>query len=351
MTNALRNDPKALRRVLTARRADIIALMEKAEEQGNEEHLGDLSAALAEIDAATERLYTMGDIAGPAPVQAGVAMSADLYDDPDAPDDEDEDDEPEEDDEGEAPNPDGVVEDKKPKAGPGIGLGFRQREEEEELDDEEEDNPVKMTNKLRKEMGDSAADFLDDYALAIYEKVDEFFDNLVEKALDLGNEDETDGEASLLEMLRDEVGKRGVKRILPTFEEWRAGLIKQVMKDVNERFQPPEPEPEAMEDEDMEGVLGLDQIPAENAEAMDEALEADDDSEPEDDDEEDEEGSEDAVEASVPRLSDVVRRASGPVSFTVPGKKRKKPVSASTAPQNTVASDFKPSGRSNTRLE
>jgi hypothetical protein len=340
--------------------------MDAAEKKGDEEHLSNLSDALVEIDSALERLYTVGSLDEPqapqAPMEAEpaapeplpeptvqAAISADLYGD---------DEEEEEETESESDEPEmgegmsiGQDDEEKParQPGPGIGLGFKRREPEpvDDLDDEEDDNPVKMTNKLRKEMGDSSADFLDDYALAIYEKVDEFFDNLVEKALDLGEEDDADGENDLIEMLRDEVGKRGVARILPVFEEWRAGLIKQVMKDVNERFAPPEPTPEPMAEEDMGGMLGLDDMGDDNAEAMEEALDEDAASEPGAEDEGAEEGAEEPVEASAPRrLSDVVK---GPVSFKMPARK---PVSASVASPSTArATDFKPSGHSTPRLE
>lgn len=343
MTNALRNDPKALRAVLTARRKDVVKEMEAAQSRGDELYLNDLSAALVEIDSALDRLYAVGD--GPLP---SANVSADLYDDDkksEAPAEPDEgDDEAMSlegiEDEGEEEEEDGSL----PQAGPGIGLGFGQRPEEESFEDEDE-NPVKMTNKLRKQMGDSAADFLDDYALAIYEKVDEFFDNLTDKALDLGEVDDADGSNDLIEMLRDEVGKRGVARILPVFEDWRATLIKKIMKDVNERFAPVEPD-QPLEDEQMSGLLGLDEAGAESmedAEAVDEALEADDVSEPLTDDEEAEEPAE-GVTAAVQkaRLGPVAR---GPVSFTV------NKLTAGANGTGERASDFRPSGVSTPRLE
>jgi len=340
MTKALRQDPQALRKLLTARRVDVVSMMETAQQKGDHRHLDDLSDALLEIDSALDRLYaTSGDT--PAPV------SADLYED-DGDDAQEEDDgdasseSPDDADDSEEEEEQEESDGSRPKPGPGVGLGFRQKPAED-VEGDEEDNPVKMKNKLRKQMGDSSADFLDDYALAIYDKVDEFFDNLQDKALSLGEEDEEDGENDLIEMLRDEVGKRGVARIRPVYDEWRADLVKRIMKDINDRFAPAA-EDEGLEDDQMSGLLGLDEAgeDAEDAEAADEASKADDEAEPTPNADEPEEGDEEPVEASTPRLSDIVaKRASGPVSFTATAKRT----------EAAMATDFKPSGRGTPRLE
>lgn len=117
-----------------------------------------------------------------------------------------------------------------------------------EEDAEEQTNAVAMSAKLRKAMGEMAADMLDDYALKIHKSVVTFFENLTKKALDLGTEDASDSQNSLREVLLSEVGKRGLASVETNFVEWRESLIKKMWKDVSSMFTVPETEEQKSSD-------------------------------------------------------------------------------------------------------
>jgi hypothetical protein len=303
MANTLRKDPRQLRAMLLARRKDLTALLGESKKRKDRENTQKLSASLGEIDEALARLVL--------PAAAKLVV-ADLEEfDENVTDDDDLDDEVEDADEPDDEATENDVATQDPQ------------EEAADAEETEPENPVAMNSRLRKEMGDSSADFLDDYGLAIHKKVIMFFESLMTKALDLGEEDDTDGESSLREVLRDEVGKRGIRRIEPVFEEWRGAVIKQIAKDVADMFKPPEPEVDENVPEGQEGAL-----PAEGQEAAPEAPTP--------------------VASSVSLETDTTRIAPavGRVSFAV------KAVKASALPvAKAQATDFKPSGFTTPRLD
>ena len=337
MANALRRDPRKLRSMLLARRKDLRSLLETSKGRKDKENMGKLSAALNEVDDALARLILPAPTDKPAKLSAADSLEGEEEDEDEA-DDTDSDDLEEENDEEEDADDETSDDDEEVDEEP-VEDDLEGEDPEEEVDEVEDEaeaapaesseptepeNPVAMNSRLRKEMGDSSADFLDDYGLAIHKKVMSFFESLMTKALDLGQEDDTDGESSLREVLRDEVGKRGIRRIEPVFPEWRGAVIKQIAKDVAAMFQPPEAEPEA------------EVVP---------------DAAPDEPDAQDEAG--DAGEAGAPAVAStdntpIVNLAAGRVSFAV---KAGAAVSAQARPQATQATDFKPSGFTTPRLD
>ncbi len=218
--------------MLLARRKDLVSLLADTKKRKDGEGTTKLSAALEEIDEALHRLVLP---------KRGLVVAASL-------EGEEEEEEEAEDDVDDVDDlDDEEVEGDDENTGEGDPAVEVEEAEPTEPEPTEPENPVAMNSRLRKEMGDSSADFLDDYGHAIHKKVIHFFESLMTKALDLGTEDDTDGENSLMEVLRDEVGKRGIRRIEPVFEEWRGAVIKQIAKDIAEMFKPPEPEPEISE--------------------------------------------------------------------------------------------------------
>jgi len=342
MKNALRKNPRMLYAMLNSHREDLETSFHLAVEREDAKTANAIAASIEKVDGALERLETRFVLAegeATAPTTPAAPAPAVMG----------EDDESQE----EATAPEAAPE---PKA---IGLGFKRPEAEELSDEERAENPVAMNSRLRREIG-SGADFLDDYASAIYQSATEFFTDLKTKALNLqdkmkmGEEDPNDGEVSLREELLVQVGRRGVADIEPFFEEWRASVMKTIAKEIKEMFEPATSEIE-LEDSQIGNLLGLDALDeelsaeeAENAEAEEEPEEAEEAPEEEDEAEEPEaeEEPEEAVEAA---MSAPVRVARGPVSMTVGIKK---PVSAAMAmPESQVAPDFVPSGHSTPRLE
>lgn len=342
MKTALRKNPRMLYAMLNSHRQDLEEDFHAAMEAEDANAANEVAANIERVDNALERLedkFKLRAQDAPEP-QTPAVMGED--------DDQQE----------EAPATERAP---VPKA---IGLGFKRPDPEELSDEERAENPVAMNGRLRREMGHGAANWMDDYAKAIYDKALEFFNDIKAKALSLqnamemGEEDPTDGETSLREMLLVEVGRRGVADIEPHFDDWRNSVIKQIVKDVKDMFEPPATEIE-LEDDQIGTLLGLDALDeelaaeeADNAEAeAEEEPEEPEEEAPEDEDEaeepEAEEEPEEAVEAALDRPFKVAR---GPVSMTI--GQPKKPVSASMAvPEPRTASDFVPSGYTTPRLE
>lgn len=225
MTKVLKQKPQTLRSLLAAHQRDLEAQIRLHADDAPQ--TAQLRSALGKVNAALERLSAASDSG--AVDDEGEEAVDDLDEaiddefDEDTLDEEDLDDEIESD------------------------LEEDEEEEEEPLSPTEAArDAVKMNNRMRRQMGDPAADFLDDYAYLLHKKVTQFFKELDRKALMLGTEDD-DGETSLRERLREEVGRRGIQALEPFFDEWRGMVIKNILKDVNNHFQPPpveEPEPE-----------------------------------------------------------------------------------------------------------
>ena len=251
---------------------------------------------------------------------------------------------------------------KKRKVHRGSGLGFGKPKEQEEDEDMGIDNPVAMNNRLRRDIGPQAADFLDDYAQEIHKKTKLFFEEIRTKALELGVEDDDDGITSLREMLRDEVGRRGLASIEPVFKEWRGSVFRVIAKEIRDMFAPPEAVVH-LEDKQVGDLLGLDsmdddevadEVESDIEEATGDIEEetseiADDAAEAALDEDEDEEEETSTVSSAIAPSDAPIAIARGRVSMRV---KSRKPVSATvSAPVQTAATDFVPSGRKNTRLE
>jgi hypothetical protein len=282
MTKALRRDPVALYSVLKARRKDLLIARHGAVKSGDRNSAKALSAAMEQIDEALAAVVAhLNEVAAAEEAdQAADAMEADQAAEPSA-EEEPSDMEPSD----EEPS------DMEPSADEEVSPEDSATDEVLEEDGPAEEEPsqgssqssVAMKATLRREMGDVAADLLDDYATKIQTSVTTFFDNLTKKALDLGAEDPADSSNSLREQLLTEIGRRGLEKVEPTFVEWRAGLIKQLMRDINKTFEVPQEEkpeldlPEGAEeapaeeafDEEApaeEGAPAAEEAPAEEAE-------------------------------------------------------------------------------------
>jgi hypothetical protein len=233
MTKALSRDPVALYSVLHARRKDLIKARQQALKDGNRVSARSLHLAVGQLDDALKKVVAhLNEIAAAeeeAPAEESMAEEVEAPAEEASADEDFAEQEPE--DGAEAVSPEDSETDEV-------------LEEEEPAD--EGKSSVAMKASLRRELGNEAADLLDGYATKIQESVVTFFENLTKKALDLGTADPSDSENSLREQLLAEIGRRGLEKVEPNFAEWRAGLIKQLMKDINKMFEvPSEPEPEA----------------------------------------------------------------------------------------------------------
>lgn len=232
MTKVLKQKPQTLRSLLAAHQRDLEAQIRLHDDSAPQS--AQLRSALAKVNAAIERLAA----------SSNVEAAGDEDEDEDVVDDLDEaiDDEFDED----TVDDEDLSEVDEDDATESDDLEEEEEEEEPLSPREAARSAVKMNSRMRRQMGDPAADFLDDYAYLLHKKVTQFFKELDRKALMLGTEDD-DGETSLRERLREEVGRRGIQALEPSFDEWRGMVIKNILKDVNNHFQPPpveEPEPE-----------------------------------------------------------------------------------------------------------
>lgn len=117
-----------------------------------------------------------------------------------------------------------------------------EEDDSEDSDDELEASPILMGAKLRRDMGDLAADFLDEYAHSVQRKTINFFAAL-KAHLDLGIEDDSDGaNNSLIELMLGDIGRKGVAKMRPHFADWREMVMRQLAKDMQVMFRAPEPE-------------------------------------------------------------------------------------------------------------
>jgi DNA repair exonuclease SbcCD ATPase subunit len=239
MTKVLKQKPQTLRSLLAAHQRDLAAQIRL--HAGDAPQAAQLRAALTKVNAALERL--------------DQRLAAAYEEDEATEEDETVDDalegDPLEDDEDAVEELEEAINDEFLEG----DIDEDDLESEEEIVEDEPATPaqvareaVQMNNRMRRQMGDPAADFLDDYAFLLHKKVTQFFKELDRKALMLGDEDD-DGETSLRERLREEVGRRGIQALEPFFDEWRGMVIKNILKDVTNYFQPPPTEAEAEEDE------------------------------------------------------------------------------------------------------
>jgi hypothetical protein len=256
MTKVLKQKPQTLRSLLAAHQRDLAAQIRL--HAGDAPQAAQLRAALTKVNAALERLDQRlaaayeEDEATEEDETVDDALEGDPLEDDEDTGDEDTGDE------------DTGDEDAVEELEEAINDEFLEGDiDEDDLESEEEiveDEPatpaqvareaVQMNNRMRRQMGDPAADFLDDYAFLLHKKVTQFFKELDRKALMLGDEDD-DGETSLRERLREEVGRRGIQALEPFFDEWRGMVIKNILKDVTNYFQPPPTEAEAEEDDEV----------------------------------------------------------------------------------------------------
>jgi hypothetical protein len=235
MTKALKRDPVALYSVLHARRRDLIRAKREALKEGNRISARSLHLAVEQIDEALHKIVAhLNEVAA-----AEEEMAAEDFGGAEAPEAEGS---PEE-----AAEEEEFVEQEPEDGADAVSPEDSETDEvlEEDEPESEDKSSVSMKSTLRRELGDVAADLLDDYATKIQSSVVTFFENLTKKALDLGTADPSDSDNSLREQLLEEIGRRGLERVEPHFAEWRSGLIKQLMKDINKMFEvPAEPEPE-----------------------------------------------------------------------------------------------------------
>lgn len=108
-------------------------------------------------------------------------------------------------------------------------------------DFEEEENPLAMPAKLRRELGDINAEILDSYALSVQKKTTSFL-RMLRAHLDLGEVNAKDGNNDLIEILLDEVGKKGVAKIRVHFADWREFVMGRLAKEMQAMFRAAEPE-------------------------------------------------------------------------------------------------------------
>lgn len=227
MTKVLKQKPQTLRALLGAHQRDLEAQI-RLHADDRAPQTAQLRSALAKVNAALDRLAVYA---------AEDAAFEDGAIDEDAPDEdtvEDLEEAVDDEFEEETVSDEDFDEDD--------GLEFEEDEPEPGSPEAARD-AVKMNNRMRRQIGDPAADFLDDYAFLLHKKVTQFFKELDRKALMLGDEDSEDGETSLRERLREEVGRRGIQALEPVFDEWRGMVIKNILKGVTSYFQPPKAEP------------------------------------------------------------------------------------------------------------
>lgn len=274
MTKALSRDPVALYSVLHARRRDLISAKREALKSGNRVSARSLHLAVEQIDEALQKVVAhLNEIAA-----AEEEMVGEDFGDEEAPADE----APSDDMEApadEAPADEEPVEQEPEDGAEAVSPEDSETDEvlEEEEPEEAGKSSVAMKATLRREIGDVAADLLDEYAAKIQQSVVTFFENLTKKALDLGSADPADEQNSLREQLAQEIGRRGLEKVEPNFAEWRANLIKQLMKDINKMFEvPSEPEEKpALEiPEGGEEAPAEEEAPVEGEEAPEEEFEA-----------------------------------------------------------------------------
>lgn len=271
MTKALRQDPVVLYNLLHEQRDRVMTSIRKARKEGDEKGLKGLRAARIDIERALEATVRRLDKIAEEEkaVQAALVAAGDDdknadkdgdHSDPPADDsggddsgsddsgdesgddsgDDDADESSDDDDKDSGQQDDeGAAED----AADEMVKDAAEQKDQDTDENEPDGNPVAMPAKLRREVGEIAADFLDEYGLNLYKKVNQFFDHLDARALQLGDADAEGDKESLRSVLKDEIGSRGLERLEPVFPEWRAQVVKSIMKTVTEKFQPPE-EPE-----------------------------------------------------------------------------------------------------------
>lgn len=226
MTKALSRDPIALYGLLRARRRDLVVARRDAISHRDGDTLRAINAAMGQIDEALVKVVAhLNEIAAAEEQEAEAAPEEAA---------------PAEAEAAEEPEAEGPVTEPETES-PADAETDEVLEEETPVEAEPETPSVAMKTTLRRAMGDLAADLLDDYALKIQKSVNTFFENLTQKALDLGTEDPSDDRLTLREQLLTEIGRRGLEQVEPHFLEWREGLIKQLMKDVARTFEAPEP--------------------------------------------------------------------------------------------------------------
>jgi hypothetical protein len=249
MTQVLRRDPLMLYNILSARKADLERGLALAKTHlGVGDRVEEITEALAAVDAAlAKNIAKLNEIAAAEEAEEVDDVDEDpsseegeAFEEPEVPPEEgafEGFDEPAEEDGGAVIDEGATAEMDLDVAAAEFAVDEPQVVEEEL----EPANPVAMNQRLRKEMGELAADVLDDYALKIHAKIKGIFETMLQKSLNLGD---TNQVTSLREQLMTEIGTRGLERMEPYFSEWRAGVIKSLTQDVKDLFEPPEPDPE-----------------------------------------------------------------------------------------------------------
>ena len=115
------------------------------------------------------------------------------------------------------------------------------------------DNVTAMPARMRRQIGQHAADFLDEYGQEVHRRVIDFVNSIREKALCLGEDGQ---ETPLREQLREEVGGRGLRAIEPVFEEWREILAKRLAADIKNAF-PAADQPSEIPEEAIPSLVGI----------------------------------------------------------------------------------------------
>ncbi len=256
MTKALQKDPLTLYRVLLARQDDLQKALLRAEREHLDERAVVLSKALEGVEEALAVTIKRLEAEAAEELEAQSQERFDVPVTPSRPADAEDLSLEEDAEEVELSASEG---DEEP---PEEDLDGVEVPEDAEGVDVEPENPVAMAAKLRREMGDLAADFLDEYAHALYVKILEFFRTGAMKALDL---DGDSAESSLRSILTEQVGTRGVSMVEPFFKEWRSSLMKKVAKDLQIEFEVPPEEPPTPDPEDPNAPSGEPVEPAEGA--------------------------------------------------------------------------------------
>lgn len=337
MKKALSRDPVALYNLLVAKKKDLATAIKRAKRAGLDERVNTLTATMAGVDESLAKVVAKLNKlaekelaakqepfqAQPAPSSRPKAAQLPMV----APEDEDE--SPE--------DPDEYLEqaEELQANNSGHGADFEDEAPAEEPPGEEvpedaenveaePENPVSMPAKLRRGMGDLAADFLDEYAHALHKKVLDWFDTSARRALDMDG-DGADPENSLRAILKREIGARGTSLVEPFFDEWRGALMKKLSKDIQLMFEPPPEE---------EPGLGLDPTlePADEADLAQEAEGQEPEGEPVEQVDDAPEAAEEAEEpAQAEASAATIVMASGPVT--------------------AIVRDFKPSGFNTPKMD
>jgi hypothetical protein len=235
MIKSISRDPAVLLQTLKDQRTKVHAQMKRSRAAGDVATVQKLRASLYQLNDSIETISNVveaDNIGNRNFISADDEEQVDDFGGEDEESFEDEEQEaPEQDDELQEEDQDDEAQDDEQDDEPETPVN---EEADVEVTDE---NPLAMTKTLRKEIGDAAADVLDEYARSLHSQVISFFEKLMSSSLTLSQPN------GLRKLITDETGKRGIKSVEPVFEEWRASVIKHLTKDIMAMFEPP-PQPE-----------------------------------------------------------------------------------------------------------